>query len=359
MLERMFAALARVVPAPGDDLSSTLAAVAREVQALVDTDIVVLRLPAGSSDTVEVRVPEDAGWPPARLFHRWATDVATGNRPVELAAAEYPRRPAVRQGIVLPILPISGRVGALGLFSTRSTAISPEQCAVAMLLIYEAIVPAEAVRLRDETEAIVAREIHDGPLQMLSGMILHLRLMRAAADQKTNEVLGGLETQLEQAIKQMRGLIRNLRVAHPEASLEERIRGALARLEQTRGLSWSLEWRSPETALENATGDEVFQIINEALANVYRHSSAKRVDVVGRVRGDAFEITVRDDGVGFDVSQALRQDMGKLSFGLINMRERVSVLGGSLVLRSQPGRGTRVLITLPLSLSGEFGGAWV
>ena len=196
------------------------------------------------------------------------------------------------------------------------------------------------------------REIHDGPLQMLSGIMLHLRLVRVSADPRTNEAMHGLETELDQAIKQMRGLIRNLRVAHPEVSLEERIRRVLARLEQTRGLAWSLRWRGPETALPSDTKAEVFHVINEALANVYRHSSAKHVDVVGRVRGDSFEIAVRDDGVGFDVAQALRQDVRRLSFGLINMRERMSALGGTLWLRSQPGRGTRILISVPLSKLG-------
>ena len=155
----------------------------------------------------------------------------------------------------------------------------------------------------------------------------------------------------------MRGLIRNLRVDHPDVSLEDRIRGALTRLEQTRGLTWSLRWRGPETGLQDTTEDEVFQVINEALANVYRHSSAKHVDVVGRVRGNALEITVRDDGIGFDVSQALRQDIRELSFGLISMRERVSTLGGTLTLRSQPGRGTRVFISVPLRQPGASKGA--
>jgi signal transduction histidine kinase len=81
---------------------------------------------------------------------------------------------------------------------------------------------------------------------------------------------------------------------------------------------------------------------------VYRHSSAKHVEVQGRVRDNMLEVTVRDDGIGFDVAQALRMDSRKLSFGLISMQERVSALGGTLTLRSQSGRGTRVLISLPL-----------
>lgn len=357
MLEDLFAALARVVRvAPGDDASVPLTAAAREAAALTGADLIVLRLPDGPSDHLEVRIPDGAAWPSARLLHRWHAEVARRRRPVELAARDRPRRPAVQKGVILPVFTAAGGVGAAGMFSTSRAGCAPEQCAALALLIQAALARIEAERLRRHTEAItttevhdhIAREIHDGPLQLLSGIILHLRLARAAADQKSSESLQGLEIETEQAIRQMRALIRNLRVAHPEATIEERIRQALARLEQTRGLSWSLRWRGPDGAPQNSAADEVFQVINEALANVYRHSSAKHVEVLGRVHDDAFEVTVRDDGVGFDVAQALRLDARRLSFGLISMQERVAALGGTLTLRSQSGRGTRVLISLPI-----------
>jgi signal transduction histidine kinase len=178
--------------------------------------------------------------------------------------------------------------------------------------------------------------------------MLHLRLVRAAGDPKLEDAFLRLEGEMEQAIKQTRALIRTLRVSHPDAALEERLRDALARLGQAHGLTWSLRWNDPEGALQDTVADEIFQVINEALANVYRHSSAKHVEVSSRVVGETFEITVRDDGVGFNVAQALRLDTRRLSFGLISMQERVSALGGVLTLRSQPGQGTRVLISLPL-----------
>jgi signal transduction histidine kinase len=73
--------------------------------------------------------------------------------------------------------------------------------------------------------------------------------------------------------------------------------------------------------------------------------------VIGRVRSAEFEVVVRDDGVGFNVAEALRRDIRSLSFGLVGMQERMNALGGTLMLRSQPGQGTRVVLSVPLARS--------
>jgi two-component system nitrate/nitrite sensor histidine kinase NarX len=357
VFDDLFAALTRVARASADDdAGASLRAALLDASRIAGADLIVLRLPDGPSDHLEIRLPDGASWPSARLLDRWHADVAQRRRPVGLASRDRPRRPAVRAGLVFPIFTGTGALGALGLFSTKRSRFSAEQCAGPMLLVQAATARIEAERLRRRTEAVtttdvhdrVARELHDGPLQLLSGIMLHLRLVRTTADEKSSAAMEGLEIELEQSIKQTRALIRNLRVAHPQATLEDRVREALARLERTRGLTWALRWRGLNGVLNDMAADEVFQVINEALANVYRHSSAKHVEVQGRVRDDMFEVTVRDDGIGFDVAQALRMDSRKLSFGLISMQERVSGLGGTLTLRSQSGRGTRVLISLPL-----------
>jgi NarL family two-component system sensor histidine kinase LiaS len=126
------------------------------------------------------------------------------------------------------------------------------------------------------------------------------------------------------------------------------VRGSLTRLENLRGASCNLRWEAPKELLSPVAADEVFHVVNEALANVYRHSRARRVNVVARLRGRVFEMAVSDDGVGFDVAQALRRDVRSLSFGIVSMRDRMAEVGGTLELRSQPGKGTRVRLTVPL-----------
>jgi len=355
VLEEVFAAFGRIARAtPGSDDTASLASAVREAAALSGAEVAVLRLPDGPTDFIEVRHPAQTAWPPARLLQRWHAEIVQRKRPIELAGRDRPHRLPIRHGLILPVLAGSGAFGALGLFSS-SPGVVADRSLAALLAIQASVGRVEQARVRRHTEASttsevrdrVAREIHDGPLQLLSGIMLHLRLVRAGGRRGSIKTLIGLEGELEQAIRQMRALIRNLRVTHPEATLEERVKEALSRLERTRGLTCALRWRAPDTVIDETTADEVFQVINEALANVYRHSSAKRVEVHGRVREDALEVTVRDDGVGFDVAQALRTDARRLSFGLMTMQERVARLGGTLVLRSQSGRGTRVLIAVP------------
>jgi len=358
LFDDLYASLARVARATsGDGPSETLVVAVHEACALIGADLAVVRLPNGSFGPLEIRMPEGAPWPPTRLLLKWSADLAEKPCPIPLAERDRPRRPALLGGIVLPVFTPNGPMGVVGAFSSSRTGFSLEQCTVLALLVESALVHTEALRLQQHAEAIttvkvhdrVAREIHDGPLQTLSGVMLHLRSLMADAGRESHDPLRTLEGELDQATKQMRALIRTLRLARPLGSVEQRLRAALTRLEQARGLSWSLRWQEPAAALPTAVSDEVFKVINEALANVYRHSSAKRVGITSRVRGEMFEVIVRDDGIGFDVAEAFRQDIYRQSFGLINMQERVAALGGTLTLRSQAGRGTRVLIRFPLN----------
>lgn len=357
MLKGLYAALSRIARIdPGDDPAAAVGAALREAADLVGADLLTIRLPLGASDQLELRVPADSTWPSGRLLQRWHAELSRRKHPTALAARPHVRGGPYRHGVLLPVFTPAGALGITGAFRTGRARFSAEECTCLVALIQGVVARVEGARLQEHTEAMttsdvheqVAREIHDGPLQLLSGIMLHLRLVRAAGDPRSDDALIRIETEMEQAIRQTRALIRHLRVSHPEASLQERVREALTRLGQAHGLTWSLHWSEPEGILQDVVADELFQVINEALANVYRHSSAKHVEVGSRVVGESFEITVRDDGVGFNVAQALRQDARRLSFGLISMQERVSALGGVLTLRSQSGRGTRVLISLPL-----------
>ncbi|MDR7521689.1 MAG: GAF domain-containing sensor histidine kinase [Armatimonadota bacterium] len=356
LLEDLLAALAQAArETVGDDIRESLSAALATGRSLVGADVVALHVPCGADGLLDVRVPPDAAWPPLALLEHWRAEVIDRARPIMLDTQGDPPWSAPRAGIVLPLFGHGGTVGVLGAFRGDRT-FAAEEVAGLLLLAQVALSRAEARQVRRHVEAVttsevrdrLAREIHDGPLQRLSGLILHLRHARAGDGEALREAVQWLEAELEATVRQTRQLIHTLRLADAGTTLEERIRAALARLGQTRGLAGSLQWQIPEGTLPSAAADQLFQVINEALANIYRHAAAKRVDVVGRVYGGAVEVTVRDDGIGFDVAKGLRHDIRRLSFGLLSMQERIAALGGTLTLRSQSGRGTRVLIHLPL-----------
>ena len=100
--------------------------------------------------------------------------------------------------------------------------------------------------------------------------------------------------------------------------------------------------------LSDAKAIGLFRILQEALTNVMRHAQAHTVELQLSVEGSELCLRIADDGVGFD-PQATRQGV---SFGLVGMRERVLMFGGTLQIDSQPGEGTTLWIRVPLRSRG-------
>ena len=93
--------------------------------------------------------------------------------------------------------------------------------------------------------------------------------------------------------------------------------------------------------MENA----VYRIAQEALANACRHSRSKKIKVVLVQHGDQLRIEVQDQGVGFKL-----EDVEERQFGLSGIRERARLLGGQTTIESEPGKGTRIAVELPIVL---------
>jgi signal transduction histidine kinase len=96
----------------------------------------------------------------------------------------------------------------------------------------------------------------------------------------------------------------------------------------------------------------IYRFVQEGLNNIAKHAEASWIEAVVQRRGDLVEVTVRDNGRGFDPEQAAegaaRAPGGRGGFGLIGMRERVELAGGELRIESQPGKGTTLRATVPL-----------
>lgn len=97
-----------------------------------------------------------------------------------------------------------------------------------------------------------------------------------------------------------------------------------------------------ERELPLETEQAVYRVIQEALANVSRHSRAKRVDVSLVYNPDLLQVTMADDGCGFNVNQKVT------GLGFRSMRERISSVRGTFQIQSALGQGTRIIIQIPL-----------
>jgi signal transduction histidine kinase len=88
--------------------------------------------------------------------------------------------------------------------------------------------------------------------------------------------------------------------------------------------------------------------VQEAVTNIVRHAKATRIRVELRCTGPSIEVSITDDGAGFDYEQAKQNAARGDSLGLLGMEERVLLVGGEFACESQPGRGTRIKASLPL-----------
>jgi signal transduction histidine kinase len=103
-----------------------------------------------------------------------------------------------------------------------------------------------------------------------------------------------------------------------------------------------------------AIRDALFRVIQEALTNVTRHAKASRVRLVIRQTAKETVVTIADDGCGFRVLE-VTVAAGACRLGLLGMKERVEMVGGVFSVKSEPGKGTVVRVTVPLSNSDEAG----
>jgi two-component system, NarL family, sensor histidine kinase DegS len=196
------------------------------------------------------------------------------------------------------------------------------------------------------------RDVHDGPAQVLANAIFELEYLervteRAPADlrQTLRTELGGLRSQFRASLESVRAMIYDLRP--PELSrlgLAAAIRAYASEYEARSGLRVMCRLEEAATGLEPQQELAAYRIVQEALQNVHRHASATTVRIAWARESDEWTLRVSDDGVGFDLVRAARRPR---SVGLLAMRERAELSGGSLQIQSAPGQGTTVTLVMP------------
>jgi NarL family two-component system sensor histidine kinase YdfH len=192
----------------------------------------------------------------------------------------------------------------------------------------------------------MARELHDTLSQGLAGVILQLEAADAHLNQDRPEKARGI---IQQAMQQARTTlsaarqaIDNLRNA-AAPSLEEALRQQVERFGSMARIDCALEI-TPPVKVTPEQQEAITRIVSEALMNIHRHAKASHVRIQLCGDGSGIQLEIRDDGVGFD---PFHTPPGH--YGLIGIRERARLAGGELVIHSQPGSGTQIIVCFPRS----------
>ncbi|WP_040204210.1 sensor histidine kinase [Neobacillus jeddahensis] len=205
------------------------------------------------------------------------------------------------------------------------------------------------IEAQEEERKRLSREIHDGPAQMLANVIMRSDLIeRVYRDKGAEEAFSEVHNykkMVRSALYEVRRIIYDLRpMALDDLGLVPTLRKYLQTIEEYHNnakinfVNIGVERRLP-TKYEVA----LFRMIQESVQNALKHANACEIKVTLEITNTAISVLVKDNGVGFDTSQKKPE-----SFGIIGMRERVDLLDGEITYDSKIGRGTTVLIHVPI-----------
>jgi signal transduction histidine kinase len=354
------------------ELERVLELIVKRGRALVEATGVVIMLLEGDELTVAARagtIADSAEGVRLPVGGSLSGEVLLTGRSERISdvQARVRGRPAVMAGmtsaLLVPLIFRGTAHGVLAAFDRRSG--GPEFTAEDERLLAgfgasaaAAVATARSVatdRLRLSIEAAEqerrrwARELHDDTLQGLAG--LGVLLGSAQRARSEDEIRSGIETareHIQDEVAKLRLLISELRpAALDEIGLRAAVEGLIERTQSGGGPSISaaisLDSDAGAARLPSEVESTAYRIVQEALTNVAKHAHATEVDVRIEEADGRLEISVRDDGRGFEPSAP------RAGFGLTGMRERVEMLGGTLGLESSPaGLGTLVRASLPV-----------
>jgi len=212
-----------------------------------------------------------------------------------------------------------------------------------------------AVELLEQQLRWMAFSLHDGPVQTLSAA--GAMLERSARSQQLDgmhALIAAAEGLLDHAQFEMREIMRELRPVELEEA--ESLGAKIALYAEAYEQQWGIPVRLSSVGRERLVGRHVqvslFRVVQEALSNVRKHANATGVDIEIRFDADQVECRVKDDGKGFDIDATSGFSTAS-QWGLVGMRERVLMLGGTLEIISAPGKGTEIRACVPLGATGE------
>jgi NarL family two-component system sensor histidine kinase YdfH len=200
----------------------------------------------------------------------------------------------------------------------------------------------------------MARELHDTLVQDLAGLIRQLDVAHALLSQQRIEraqaILQESSSSARSALVEARCAIGNLRAGTTEAvDLSHQVREEIERLARATGIHYEMALN----ALAHTPAslhEPVLKTIREGLTNVVRYAQASRVWIEAAIHQNTLTVTIGDDGIGFSPARARQAG----HYGLVGLQERAQLAQGHLEIRSAPGKGTILVLQLPLQEEGAL-----
>ena len=207
------------------------------------------------------------------------------------------------------------------------------------------------ISAQEEERKRIARELHDEMSQTLAAMLISLEAVRDAGSPELLQAkIDNARKLALRAIDSTHRMIFDLRPAIlDDLGLPAAIKWYAEERLKPLGINFRYEGDLFEKRFQTEIETVLFRIAQEAITNIAKHSQAENVIIDLELEDSYISLEIEDDGIGFDLGSISSTKSGSRGLGLLGMRERVLLLDGKLEVQSQPGSGTRVSVTVPLT----------
>lgn len=206
------------------------------------------------------------------------------------------------------------------------------------------------MQLQEESLRSLSRELHDGVGQVLTAIKMDLGMIERtlADDAALRDRVREVREQVMELVQEIRTMSQLLRPSMlDDFGLIPTLQWLTEKFSTRTRITVDVRTPPPELRLPGVIEVLLYRVTQEALTNVMKHAKARRVEIDLRVTDAEVALTIADDGVGFDVER-FRRTPAVGGVGLLGMRERVAHYSGHIDIRSRPGGGVRIMLTLPL-----------
>jgi two-component system sensor histidine kinase DegS len=197
----------------------------------------------------------------------------------------------------------------------------------------------------------LARQMHDGPAQSLTNLILQAEIVEKSFDlgaDQTRTELTSLKKAVNAAFEKTMDFVFELSpMMLDDLGAVPTVRRYVEDFQEKSGLTVTLDVVGEEQRMAPHVEVTIFRVIQALLHNVWQHANASHVQVTLNLQSSTIGITVEDDGSGFDVDEALATAKEKKSLGIATIKQRLEMLGGTIQFESSLGRGTKVTMKIP------------
>ncbi len=202
------------------------------------------------------------------------------------------------------------------------------------------------VEAQEDERHRIARELHDELGQHLTALKIGLEALpesRSGPVQRLSRIIQQIDSSVDRLTLELR----------PHALDDVGLDGAIAHLishfESTTGIAADFHnGRAPGSRLPESIETVLYRAVQEALTNITKHAAATTVSIILNERPGLLQLTIEDDGRGFDTGNLFVIEDGRRRFGLVGLRERLAHVGGSVQIESAPGKGSSLFIRVPL-----------